>query len=327
MKYIKSINWIFTYKCNLKCTHCDIWKNSYKEELWIRQIKKIINSKIIQESYRKYWDCFDIAISWWEPLLIKNLKEILIEIDNVLPRSIHSISTNWTMLKRLIDIMLFWWKKWKIIRKINISIDWNEATHDRQRWINWSFKNSIKTIQIIRRLFPKQIIEIKLTITKQNYKEILFISKLADKLWVFFSFKPAENILNYTNQLWFKHEKFNEKEILEIERQIINNPYIIKQDFYINKYFFYNIPNYLRNWLWESKKICDVANDSITIMPNWDVYSCILMNKIWYASNNSIDKIWNWEEIEKQRQKIKNWICTECMLMCWSFKSKKTYGE
>jgi hypothetical protein len=49
-------------------------------------------------------------------------------------------------------------------------------------------------------LFPELVIEIKLTITKNNYQDIFFLSKLANKLGIFFSFKPVENMTNYTNQ-------------------------------------------------------------------------------------------------------------------------------
>lgn len=325
MNYIKSINWAFTYKCNLKCNHCDIWNNPYKDELSIDEIKIIVNSNILQESYKYYWDFFDIAISWWEPLLIENLKEKMIEIDLSLPWSIHSISTNWILKDKLIELLVFWKKRWKSFRKINISIDWKEKIHDLQRWIKGSFRKSLETVQTIKKLFPKQIIEIKLTITKENYKDIFFISKLANKLWIFFSFKPVENMFNYTNQGWNIDSMFNIEEINEIEKQIINNPYIIKQDFYITKNFFYKIPDYLRNWLWESKKDCNIANDSINIMPDWKSYSCILMDKIWDLSEKSIDEIWKWKLLENQRKNIKDWKCPECMLMCWSFKSKNIF--
>lgn len=325
MKYIKTINWSFTYKCNLKCTHCDIWDNPYKNELSIHKIKEIVSSKIIQESYKYYWDSFDIGISWWEPLLIENLKEIIIEIEKSLPWSVQCLSTNWILKDKLIDLLVFLDTNWINLRKINISIDWNENIHDLQRWIEWSFRKTIKTIQEIKKQFPKQIIEIKLTITKQNYKDILFFCKLANKLWIYFSFKPVENILNYTNQSGAIHEIFTELEIKIIEKQIVSNPYIIRQEFYKNKYFFYNIPKYLRLWLWESKKMCNIANDSITIMPDWKIYSCVLMNKIWSIIDNTIDEIWSWEIVKNQRIEIKDWKCQWCMLMCGSAKTKEIY--
>lgn len=309
------------------CKHCDIWNNPYKKELSINKIKEIINSKIIQDSYNYYSNSFDIAISWWEPLLITNLHEIITIIDNSLPWSIHSISTNWVLTNKLIELLIYWKKKWKTFKKINISIDWNKEIHDYQRGIDWSFNKSIVSIKKIKKIFPDQIIEIKLTITKNNYKNIIFISKLADKLWIFFSFKPVENMENFTNQKNKHIIDFKKDEIEKIKKQIINNKYIIKQNKYINKSFFLKIPKYISNWLWYEKKDCTIANESITIMPDWKVYSCILMNKIWDLNINNIDNIWYSNNLKEQRQKIKDWKCPECMLMCGSFKSKKIYEK
>ncbi len=349
--FIKSINWIFTYKCNLKCSHCDIWSNDYKNELDLEEIEKIVSSKLIQDSYKQFWEYFDIALSWWEPLLIENLEEKMLLIDKYLPGSIHSISTNWVLINKLLRLLIFWKKHWKTFRKINISIDWKELNHDKQRWTKWSFYKTIETIKKVKKIFPEQIIELKMTITKLNYKDIIFLWKLADKLWVFFSFKPVENMTNYTNQsndLWknkplrpadtspcqgrnwdimnstFK-KYFSGEEIEVIEKQIFDNDYIIKQNNYINKSFFYKIPEYLRCWLWEEKKNCSIAKDSITIMPDGKVFACILMNKIWNLNNKSLDDIWNSQEIIDQRKQIENGECPECMLMCGSFKSKNLY--
>ncbi len=328
MNHIKTINWILTYKCNLKCKHCDIRQNPNKQEPNINQIEKIITSPTIQQSYKHHWQSFDIWISWWEPLLIPNLEDIMLTIDKHLPWSIHSITTNATLKQKLIKLLIFWKQHWKQLNKINISIDWNEENHDKQRWTKWSFKKTIETIKTIKKIFPNQLIEIKLTITtKDNHSDILFLSKLADKLWTLFSFKPIENMTNYTNQNKQIETTFSPEQIEKIQKQIINNPYLEKQNTYKNKNFFYKIPNYLTNWLWEERKNCTIANDSITIMPDGKIYTCILMNKIGNITKQNIDEIWNSEEIQTQRKNIKQWKCPWCMLMCWLFKSKNTYEQ
>ncbi len=316
-----------TYKCNLTCKHCDIWNNSYKKELSIPLIHSIINSPIIQESYKYYGDFFDIAISGGEPLLINNIEEIMMEIDKGLPWSIHSISTNGTLTTQLIRLLIFWKKQWKNFRKINISIDWNELNHDKQRWINGSFKKSIETIKKIKKIFPNQKIEIKLTITQYNYQDIYFLSVLANKLNVNFSFKPVENMNNYTNQQRTINKIFSERQIQKIEEQILNNPYIHIQKDHIDTNFFYTIPDYLRNGLGKNKKRCSVAKNSITIMPDGKIFSCILMNQIWDINSQTIDEIWKSKDIQQQRKEIENGNCPECMLMCWSFKSKNIYEK
>lgn len=327
MNYIQSINWITTYKCNLSCHHCDIWNNPYTSRLSLDEVKKIFSSDIIQKSYAHHGDFFDVAISGWEPMLIENLEEVMSTVDELLPWSIHSISTNGTLPKRLIKVLLYWKKQWKSLRKINISLDGNQVNHDLQRGQKWSFARSIKTVRQIKKIFPEQVIELKLTITKQNYRDIIYVWKLAEKLGVFFSFKPVENMTNYTNQWSDISPEFTSDEIDKIEEQIIGNPYIEKQSFYIQTNFFKMIPGYLRHGLGEAKKACQVAKNSITIMPDGKTYWCILMNSIGSTKDNSIDELWQWEKIEKQRKEILDWECPECMLMCWSFKSKNMYEQ
>ena len=231
------------------------------------------------------------------------------------------------LIDKLIELIIFWQKKWKNFKKINISIDWKSINHDKQRWVKWIFRKTIKNIIKLKKIFPKQIIELKLTITKNNYTDILYVSSLANKLWVFFSFKPVENIYNYTNQNSQNNTCFSQRQIYEIEKQIIDNKYIEKQNHYINKDFFEFIPEYLKKWLWERKKQCLVAEETLTIMPDLKVYSCILMNKLWDLNKHSLDEIWNSQEIKNQNIDIKKWKCPECMLMCWSFKSKKVYEK
>ncbi|MDD2870367.1 MAG: radical SAM protein [Candidatus Gracilibacteria bacterium] len=325
--FIKSINWIFTYKCNLKCNHCDIWSYDYKSELSIEKIKEIVNSKIIQNSYKYYGEYFDIGLSGGEPLLIENLEEKMLLIDEYLPNSIHSISTNGILTNKLMKLLIFWKKKGKSFKKINISVDGKQINHDRQRGVDGSFLKILETIGKIKKVFPEQIIELKMTITKNNYRDIIFLCRLANKLGVNFSFKPVENMTNYTNQKNYYNGHFSEDEIIEIENQVYDNPYIIEQGDYINKNFFYKIPDYLRNGLGEEKKNCNIAKDSITIMPDGKVFSCILMNKIGDLRENNIDEIWNGKNIKLQRKLIENGDCPECMLMCGAFKSKEIYDR
>lgn len=324
--YIKSINWILTYKCNLKCHHCDIWENPYKEDFLEVLISRVISSDIVKRSFCFYGDEFDIGMSWWEPFILPNLYDVYGTIDDALPGAIHSVSTNGILTDKILRTLIQLKKDEKGFRKINISLDGSELYHDMQRWIRGSFRKTIRTILEIKRVFPQQLIELKFTITKDNYGQILYFSRLAHWLGVFFSFKPVEDMRNYTNQGTDIITSFQEDEILEIERQVDDNPYIKKQDFYISPNFFLRIPGYLRSGLAKSEKsACTIANDSITIMPDGEVYSCILMDSIGNLFHETLDDIWSSDRIQEQRRKIKEWQCQGCMLMCGSFKTKNIY--
>jgi len=111
-----------TYRCNLQCRHCDIWKDKKGKELtaaqWIRSIKKL----------RDWLGPFRLDISGGEPFLRKDMFEIVDFCDKNEVRIV--VTTNATLLDS------------KIIEKLshvnsltlNISIDGAAPeTHDYLR--------------------------------------------------------------------------------------------------------------------------------------------------------------------------------------------------
>ena len=100
-----------TYRCNLKCLHCDIWKYKKQEELetvqWIESLKKLKN----------WLGSFRLDISGGEPFLRSDLFDI---IDFCSRNEIQAVvTTNATLLKTEII------KKLSQINRLtlNISID------------------------------------------------------------------------------------------------------------------------------------------------------------------------------------------------------------
>ena len=73
---IKSINWIITDVCNLKCNHCDIWQlpKAMADE---RLIQKVLNDPLVSASYNHYRDDFDISLGGGEPFAHPNLQEFV----------------------------------------------------------------------------------------------------------------------------------------------------------------------------------------------------------------------------------------------------------
>jgi MoaA/NifB/PqqE/SkfB family radical SAM enzyme len=63
MKYIKNLNFVLTFKCNLKCKHCDIWNNKDNSTIDIITFNKLINEKEIIKSYNYYNNKFELSLS------------------------------------------------------------------------------------------------------------------------------------------------------------------------------------------------------------------------------------------------------------------------
>lgn len=305
---IKAINWIITDKCNSMCRHCDIWQGHDKQELSLDSINKILGDDIIRESYGKYGAGFDISLGGGEPFLRDDLQEIVSAIEKRYPGSLKTISTNALLTKR---ILVFIKNNTDLNFKLNISLDGTEKVHDNIRGLKGAFRKTIKTIVLIRKLFPSQPIELKLTLTPNNYDQIIKVYKLALKLGCNFSFKPAENMKNYTNKIKDISLNFTDDQLCIIRNQAFKLADIMYHQMNYKKAKFYrDIPFYLANK--KRPEHCSVLGDDITIMPNGDCFFCIKENK----SGNLIKE--NVKDMISHRSA--DFVCKSCMLMCGAYK-------
>jgi len=302
---LKSLNWIIAENCNSKCIHCDIWKNSRKE-ITLEKANLILDNNLIKKSYEQLKDKFDISLGGGEPFLIKNFIEIVNLIEKKYPNSLKTISTNGL----LTDIILDFIKSYRYLNiKLNISVDGIGDIHDNIRGFNGAFKKTINTIIKIKKLYPYQKIELKLTLLPKNFNQILKVYKLSIKLGCDFSFKPVENMVNYTNSSVRISKKFNNNQLCIIRNHsfLLSEIMFMKGNYKKSK-FFRDIPFYLSR-----KKIpkrCSVLNDHITIMPNGDYFFCIKENKLGNILESSLKKPNYGSKFE----------CRSCMLMCGSYK-------
>jgi len=306
-KLIKSINWIITNKCNSRCTHCDIWQNEDENELDINDIKKILNDEIVRRSYEKYKKSFDISLGGGEPFLRQDLQEIVDLIEKRFPDSFKAISTNGLLTRR---ILRFLNQNRDLKLKLNISLDGIGKTHDKIRGLDGAFNRTVYTILQIRRLFPDQEIEIKLTLLPQNYNQILAVYRLSTRLKCDFSFKPAEDMQNYTNKVKSLNLKFTKAQLCKIRNQSFKiADMMYERGDYKKSRFSRDIPFYLANK--KRPSACSVPKEHLTIMPNGDSFFCIKEAK----SGNIMEK-----PIKGMKRMAKNFKCKSCMLMCGSFK-------
>ena len=160
MGLIKSINWIITDKCNAKCIHCDIWKSGSRSSVYLPDVKKVLNDRLILDSYREYGQNFDISLCGGEPFLLENLQEIVNTIENRLPGSFKAITTNGLCTN---SILKFVNENRGLNFKLNISIDGLGGIHDRIRGIKGAFNKTTDTILKIRKINPRQKVELKFT--------------------------------------------------------------------------------------------------------------------------------------------------------------------
>ena len=293
MLQIDKINFAITNKCNLNCTMCSIWKEKPNVELDEDTIKKIINSKYISNSP-------DIALTGGEPFLHTNIEEISNQILKSKANSLQTITTNGTLSNEIEKYLFSMENKLPDDFVMNISMDGINC-HDKIR--GESLNKIINTIKILK---EKNIVtEIKFTILKENYLDIIPTFKFCRDNGLKFKVKLGENASLYTNKLFSVDNKFDAKQKDKIIRQLE----FIKSKT-SDKLFLQDAIDFLKNSL--ALKDCKTPSNRIFVMPNGDIFSCIHNESLGNIKTNSFDSIVRGTIAENIREKTSNG-CNLCV--------------
>ncbi len=134
------ILWEITSKCNLKCKHCLYYSNNktFEKDLMLDQMFSIVDNIKNDSTVKSIW------ISGGEPLLFKNLIEIVKKIKSV--NIIPSLSTNATLINQEYAIELHN----NGIDYVHVSIDGITAdVHDKLRGVPGAFDKVMKSIDYL----------------------------------------------------------------------------------------------------------------------------------------------------------------------------------
>ena len=267
---------------------------------------------IILEQIVNIW-IFHVWITWWEPLIKKNIVYYL--LDKLKEKWLtSSLNSNIMLLtKEIAENLNNLW----LISILTSLTSFDEKTHDKITWKKWSYKKVIKWIQTA--LDNNIKIWVNMVVTKLNSEHVYKTWKFLNWLWVksFYATKwswPA-NIPNF--------EKYaaDREDII----QSLNDLVRVKKEFWMNVDILECYPLCL---LWEntdfnifSSHKCTAWITSSTIWCNWDVRPCTHANmSYWNIFNESMADIW---------KRMKEWRTWDLLpIKCWecSYLSKCTWG-
>jgi MoaA/NifB/PqqE/SkfB family radical SAM enzyme len=170
-RFPRRIYFQITHKCNLLCSYCFIKANTIDSHLpfdIIKNIAKFTGSNGLME----------VRLSGGEPTLHPNFIDIYNEFrkNNVYV----SVATNCLWSKSIKEFLFSRDDLWIIA-----SLDGNEESHNKNR--NNSYSLVLENLFELRKNNPKARIRLNMVLTKDSYKQLENISKLANEL-------NAENI-------------------------------------------------------------------------------------------------------------------------------------
>lgn len=290
-----------TYRCNAKCSMCNIWRQTEHTEIPPCEYSKL------PESLRV------VNITGGEPFLRSDLVEVVERLSERLPSARLVFSTNGLLTGRVLSTM-------EEIREIHsnvgigVSIDGGSKVHDNIRGVDGIYEAAIDTIMELKRHGFKDL-RIGMTIVPENIGQILFVFETSKRLGVEFTITVAHNSEIYfkkTDNIGFISDIRLAEPLGAVARAQLDG---------------FSIKNWLRAYhtsgIFTSSlrtaisSQCRAGRDYFFMAPNGDIFPCtVLEERIGNITNVSkFDQLFSSERMERLGEVVGN--CREdCWMVC-----------
>ena len=283
---------IVTYRCNARCTMCNRYKAPSKpeEEISIETIKKLPKM-------------YFTNITGGEPFIREDINDIVRELYKKSDRIV--ISTNGFFTDRIIKLC----EEFPNVG-IRISIEGLEDTNNKIRGLQDGYNRGYSTL--------KKLVEMKhpdvgfgMTVQDANAKDLVPLYEKAKELNMEFATASLHNSFYFVEaKNIIKDRMMVAKEFEKLINELLksNSP---------KKWFRAYFNHGLINYIFGQKRLlpCDMAFDTFFIDPYGDVMPCngtkdkeVMGN----LNNQTWDELWNSEQAERVRNKVRH-----CDRNCW----------
>jgi len=293
-----------TLKCNLKCTHCDIWKLSPGKELSKDQWKNFINSLY------DWLGVYQISFAGGEPLLYKDIFDLIEHCSKI--GVISSIVTSGAALtKTKLENLLN-----SNIDTVNISLDSiNPEIHDKIRGVKGVHSKVLKVIDKFKDSGKEKKLILATVIMGSNINEIIPLVHYANEKGLFgISFQVlTDNFGKMYNHNWFNEsdnfrmDQMNLKTVIDELLNLKKNGYPILN---ASRQLEYTI-QYFQNPSLPFPFSCKVGFNTLRVGPTGDVQFCNLSRPFGNILEDEPKNIWNSPLAKSRRRELRH-----CQMSC-----------
>lgn len=289
-----------TYRCNLQCKFCNIWRIRDHKELSLEQAKEIVD-KVAKAGVPVF------NLSGGEPLLRRDLEDIALYARS--KGMLTQLGTNGVLLTRERAKNIA-----KVFDVVNVSLDGFEETHDRLRGVKGTFKKAVKGIENLINVKGDCIVGLASVLLKENYQELIPLFREAKSWGV--DFVCVQPVMGAE---FFSKYSVSSREISDFTEEILREK---TGDYtFITPWenFLKFMPKFVKG---EMPRICDAGRLYLVVGSQGQVSICPALprSKIYEIGslmNSSLTEILNSERAEKALELTKN--CSCCALCTTAF--------
>ncbi len=195
-------NFAVTYRCDGRCTMCNIWKSPLGDELTLEEIRGFF-----QENRGLFREVESIQLTGGEPFLRDDLPEIMEAIDDCIDGCTFWVPTNGLSPELIRDSTERALARLRTGRLgVSVSIDGLEETHDRQRGVDGGYglaQETLRKLSDLKKTRPRMMLSVGMTLTPMNLKEAPIVQRDAYRRGADFSLRPLN-----VSDIYYKNDPF-----------------------------------------------------------------------------------------------------------------------
>ena len=314
LKFPYKLTFALTYKCNLRCKTCSIWKKEKKSELSIEQIEKFF-----KKSNRFSW----LDLTGGEIFLREDLEEVAkIILKHCRSLCIFHFPTNGQLTDKIVGfIEKIRQYRTNIAVVVTVSMDGPEEVNNEIRGCKEAWGRSLRTfIELRERGFRFAYLGYTLSDYNFNRLEEMFASVKGHYRHIRRSdihiniAHTSKHYLNNADMNFDLQGLFNE----EIKNYVRKRGNAIKS--FLERRYFELLPSYIS--LKRMPLRCQALSSSCFIDPYGDIYPCTIHDrKITNISDIDYDlsKLWAQDNVAGLRGEILDKKCKGCWTPCEAY--------
>ncbi len=304
---LRYVFWECTLNCNFLCKHCgsNAWEKVLPETLSTEQIKNTFLDISKNFDAKK----ITIAITGWEPLMRKDLFEVM-EYTSSLGFYWWMVTNGFLITPKAIEKM-----KQSGMKTIDISIDWLEWIHDKFRNMKGSYSRNINALKLLQEANFLDPLRVTTTVHQKNIDILEEMYEAFSEIWL-----KNWRLLNMDPIGRWEVEN---KDLLLTKEQQLKFYNFLKDKRKTSKM---KIETSCAHFLWEEFEdevrdhffFCNTGINIWTILHNWDIFVCPNVPREEYliqgnVKKDSFSEVWNNKfEFFRKKDKLKNEKCDGC---------------
>lgn len=299
---------LLTYKCNLKCLGCGSWKVRDHKDLntqeWLHTFEQLRSLDIVK-------------ILGGEPMVRKDLGEILSGVRRIIDPYVLQLTTNGMMTQRTLEVIRA--VAWPGLQ-LRISVDGTQATHDRMRGVEGSWALVNETVQRVAELQAQYGFKfgINFAVTDNSLQDFDAMVAYAESVGA--DLIPGVNVDPFL--VGTVPPEIRQQQVIMLEDPALGLakledhrvgtkrelPWVdhVLSRFVTKRTFSHQIQEK------QHRFVCRELRDLLYLLPNGDVVRCGMDHEpIGNVRAQPFDEIWFGREMEKYRKKVDD--CPGCL--------------